>query len=46
LQGLKLRKPENLTQYDIRTGQLIRTQNALTHKSNEQATELAVLYMS
>jgi DNA invertase Pin-like site-specific DNA recombinase len=44
LQGFKLGKPENLTLKAIRTGQLIRSQNALTNKANVQATELAVLY--
>ena len=46
LQGFKLGKPENLTRDAIRTGQQIRTQNALTNKANVQATELAMLYRS
>ena len=46
LQGFKLGKPENLTLNAIRAGQQIRTLNALTHKANVQATELALLYRS
>lgn len=46
LQGFKLCKPENLTLDAIRIGQQVRSQNALTHKANVQATELALLYRS
>lgn len=43
-QGFKLGKPENLTLKDIQKGKAIRVMNALTHKANVQATELATLY--
>ena len=46
LQGFKLGKPENLTLEAIRIGQMVRSQNAATHKANVQATELAQLYRS
>ena len=43
-QGFKLGKPENLTLEAINKGEAIRVTNALTHKANVQATELATLY--
>ncbi|MDR6197241.1 recombinase family protein [Siphonobacter sp. SORGH_AS_0500] len=43
-QGFSLGKPENLNMAAIVKGREIRTQNALTHKANVQATELAALY--
>ncbi len=43
-QGFSLGKPENLNSDAITKGREIRTKNALTHKANVQATELAVLY--
>lgn len=43
-QGFKLGKPENLTLQAIQKGEDIRVNNALTHKANVQATELATLY--
>lgn len=42
--GFQLGKPENLTLEAIRKGQDLRTANALAHKANVQATELATLY--
>lgn len=46
VQGFKLGKPENLTLEAIQKGEAIRVTNALTHKANVQATELATLYRS
>ena len=43
-QGFKLGNPENLTLQAIQKGEEIRVTNALTHKANVQATELAILY--
>jgi DNA invertase Pin-like site-specific DNA recombinase len=43
-QGFKLGKPENLTLEAIQKGEAIRVTNAITHKANVQATELAALY--
>lgn len=43
-QGFRLGKPENLTLQAIQKGEAIRVTNALTHKANVQATELATLY--
>ncbi|SFE87941.1 recombinase family protein [Spirosoma endophyticum] len=45
-QGFKLGKPENLTLQAIQKGESIRVDNAVTHKANVQATELATLYRS
>ena len=43
-QGFKLGKPENLTLKAIQIGKMVRVANAITHKANVQATELATLY--
>jgi DNA invertase Pin-like site-specific DNA recombinase len=43
-QGFRLGKRENLTVQAIQKGEAIRVDNALTHKANVQATELATLY--
>ncbi|QHW01046.1 recombinase family protein [Spirosoma endbachense] len=43
-QGFKLGKPKNLTLQAIQKGKAIRVANALTHKANVQATEVAILY--
>lgn len=43
-QDFKLGNPKNLTLNAIRKGQAIRIINAITHKANVQATELAKLY--
>ena len=45
-QGFTLGKPENLTLQAIQKGEAVRVTNALTHKANVQATELATLYRS
>ncbi|MCC5610925.1 recombinase family protein [Nostoc sp. CHAB 5834] len=43
-QGFKLGRPENLTLIVIQKGKAFRVRNALTHKANVQAAELATLY--
>lgn len=42
--GFSLGMPQNLNTEAIARGRMIRMENALTHKANVQATELAVLY--